>query len=96
VRKRLPEVLDSFILRPSRAILEQRLRSRRADSTEVIDRRLRESVEEMAHWQDFRYVVVNDDFDTALGELLAIVRGEGETLRADRPGLAAFARGLLD
>jgi len=95
VRKRLPEVLDIFILPPSRAILEQRLRSRRTDSPEVIDRRLRESVEEMAHWQDFRYVVVNDDFDTALGELLAIVRGEGESLRADRPGLAAFARGLL-
>jgi guanylate kinase len=50
----------------------------------------------MAHWSEFRYVVVNDEFDTALGELLSIVRGEGTPLRADRPGLAGFARGLLD
>jgi guanylate kinase len=95
VRARLPEVLDIFILPPSRAVLEQRLRNRRTDSPEVIARRLRESVEEMGHWQEFRYIVVNDDFDTALGELLSVVRGEGEALRADRPGLDAFARGLL-
>ncbi len=50
----------------------------------------------MAHWSEFRYVVVNDEFDTALDELLSIVRGEGAPLRADRPGLAGFARGLLD
>jgi len=95
VRERLPEVVDIFILPPSRAVLEQRLRNRRTDSPEVIARRLRESVEEMAHWSEFRYAVINDDFATALGELLSIVRGEGEALRADRPGLAAFARGLL-
>jgi guanylate kinase len=95
VREALPEVIDIFILPPSRAVLEQRLRNRRTDSPEVIARRLRESVEEMSHWPEFRYVVVNDDFATALGELLAIVRGEGEALLSNRPGLAAFARGLL-
>jgi len=96
VRERLPEVVDVFILPPSREVLEQRLRNRRTDSPEVIARRLRESVEEMTHWSEFRYVVVNDDFATALGELLSIVQGEGGALRADRPGLAAFAAGLLD
>jgi guanylate kinase len=95
VRERLPESVDIFILPPSRAVLEKRLRNRRTDSPEVIARRLRESVEEMGHWQEFRYVVVNDDFDTALEDLLSIVRGEGEALRADRPGLEGFARGLL-
>jgi len=95
VREALPEVIDIFILPPSRAVLEQRLRNRRTDSPEVIARRLRESVEEMAHWPEFRYAVVNDDFDTALGELLSIAQGQGEGLRSDRPGLAGFTRNLL-
>jgi guanylate kinase len=95
VRERLPEAADIFILPPSRTVLEQRLRSRRTDSPEVIARRLRESVQEMSHWPEFRFVVVNDDFTTALGELLSIIRGEGAALRSDRPGLAAFARGLV-
>lgn len=95
VRERLPEVLDIFILPPSRTVLEQRLRSRRTDSPEVIARRLRESVEEMSHWPEFRYVVVNDDFATALGELLSIVQGGGQALRSDRPGLAPLARALV-
>lgn len=95
VRERVPEALDVFILPPSRAVLEQRLRGRRTDSPEVIERRLRESVEEMSHWSEFRYVVVNDDFDRALDEMTAIVRGRGEALRSDRPGLADFAATLL-
>ena len=95
VRQRLPEAVDVFILPPSRAVLEQRLRGRRTDSAEVIARRLRESVEEMSHWAEFRYVVVNDDFGQALEDMIAIVRGRGEALRSERPGLAEFAAGLL-
>ena len=95
VRERLPEAIDIFILPPSRAALEQRLRHRRTDSDEVIARRLADSVTEMSHWGEFRYVVVNDDFDRALAELVAIVRGQGEASRADRPGLAGFAARLL-
>jgi guanylate kinase len=95
VRARLPEAIDVFILPPSRQALEQRLRQRRTDSPEVIARRLADSVTEMSHWNEFRYIVVNDDFDRALGDLQAIVRGAGEALRADRPGLAAFAASLL-
>jgi guanylate kinase len=95
VRERMPEAIDIFILPPSRAALEQRLHSRRTDSPEVIARRLRESVLEMSHWAEFRHVVVNDDFDDALGDLAAIVHGQGERLLGTRPGLAAFAAGLL-
>lgn len=95
VRDRLPEAIDVFILPPSRAALEERLRRRRTDSPEVIARRLADSVTEMSHWHEFRYVVVNDHFERALGDLVAIVQGRGEALRADRPGLAAFAAGLL-
>jgi guanylate kinase len=95
VREALPETVDVFILPPSRRILEQRLRNRRTDSPEVIERRLRESVEEISHWAEFRYVVVNDDFDTALGELTAIVHGHGQDFRSDRPGVASVAASLL-
>ncbi len=95
VRERLPEAIDIFILPPSRAALEQRLRHRRTDSDEVIARRLADSVTEMSHWSEFRYVVVNEDFDRALAELVAIMRGGGEACRADRPGLGGFAARLL-
>jgi guanylate kinase len=95
VRERLPEGIDIFILPPSREALERRLRHRRTDSAEVIARRLADSVTEMSHWSEFRYVVVNDDFGRALDDLVAIVRGGGDGLRAGRPGLAAFAARLL-
>jgi guanylate kinase len=95
VRARLPETVDVFILPPSRAILEERLRNRRTDSPAAIARRLRDSVEEISHWAEFRYVVVNDDFDRALDDLTAIVRGQGDGLGNDRAGLAELAAGLL-
>jgi guanylate kinase len=94
IRERLPEAIRIFILPPSRAELESRLRKRGSDSDEVIARRLRESTLEMSHWPDFDYVIVNRDFDRALGELEAICDGRGEASRRDRPGLADLAREL--
>ena len=95
VRERLPDAVQIFILPPSRAELEARLRKRGSDSEEAIARRLEESVIEMSHWRDFDYVVVNRDFDPALAELGAIFDGRGEASRRDRPGLEALARELL-
>jgi guanylate kinase len=95
VRARLPEAIDVFLLPPSRAALEERLRARPKGPDDVITRRLQDSVTELAHWQEFRYVVVNDRFGEALDALIAIVKGKGEAFRVDRPGLAAFAAGLL-
>jgi guanylate kinase len=74
VRERLPEAVSVFILPPSRAALEQRLHARGQDSEEVIRRRLAAAREEMAHFDEFDYVIVNEHFDTALEELHAIVR----------------------
>ncbi len=96
VRERLPEAIDVFILPPSRGTLEERLRARRSDSPEVISRRLRDSVAEMSHWDEFRYVVVNDRFGRALEDMVAIVTGGGECLTSDREGLSSFAARLLD
>jgi guanylate kinase len=96
VRKALPEAISIFILPPSRASLEQRLRARATDSPQVIARRLRDSVTELSHWYEFDYVVENDVFDQALAQLRAIIQGAGEALRGSRPGLAEFVRKLLD
>lgn len=61
-----------FILPPSRAALEQRLRSRKQDTNEVIARRLQDAVTEISHYNEFDHVVVNDDFNATLEELKAI------------------------
>jgi guanylate kinase len=95
VRERMPESIHIFILPPSRAALEERLRGRGTDSEEVIARRLRESVTELSRWRDFQYVVVNDRFADALADLERILGGDGGGLEAHRAGLAAFAEELL-
>jgi guanylate kinase len=95
IRRALPEAVQIFILPPSRAALEQRLRSRRTDSDAVIARRLRDSVTELSHWSEFDYVVVNEDFERALEDLRAIIAGRGGHLRGKRPEIAAFAAALL-
>ncbi|MGE3394864.1 MAG: guanylate kinase [Steroidobacteraceae bacterium] len=94
VREHLPEAVHVFILPPSRAELEARLRKRATDSAEAIARRLAESAIEMSHWREFDYVVVNRDFDQALAELEAIFDGRGEASRPDRPELAALVKEL--
>ena len=90
----MPECVTVFILPPSRAELERRLRGRGTDAEEVIRRRLRDAASDMGHWREFDYVVVNDDFEQALAELQRIIQGAGETSRAGRPGLAELADGL--
>jgi guanylate kinase len=95
VRKALPECVSTFILPPSRGALEERLRNRQTDSEQVIARRLRDAVGDMSHWDEFDYVVVNDDFERAVGDLARIVEGQGESLRAQRPQLEPLLAGLL-
>ena len=95
VRKALPECQTIFILPPSRRALEERLRNRATDSNEVIERRLRDAVGDMTHWREFGYVVVNDDFEHAVSDLMRIVSGKGEDLRAGRPELQPLLAGLL-
>jgi len=95
VRKALPECQTIFVLPPSRRALEDRLRNRATDSNEVIERRLRDAVGDMTHWREFDYVVVNDNFDHAVGDLIRIVSGDGESLRAGRPQLQALLAELL-
>src|SRR5262249_45345743 len=95
VRRAMPECLTIFILPPSREALESRLRNRATDSDEVIARRLRDAVGDMSHWNEFDYVVVNDDFERAVGDLVSIVEGRGQPLEAHRPELAPLVKQLL-
>lgn len=73
VRKQFPQSISVFILPPSSPALEQRLKARGQDSDEVIARRMRDAKSEMSHYDEFDYLVINDDFAKALSELTAIV-----------------------
>ncbi len=95
VRAALPSCRTIFILPPSPAALRTRLTGRNTDSPAVIERRLADAVSDMAHYQEFDYVVVNDDFAQAVEDLVQIVSGNGARLAADRPELAAVVSNLL-
>ena len=95
IRRALPECRTIFVLPPSREALEQRLRGRGTDADDVIARRLRDSLADLSHWNEFDYIVVNDDFERATAELEAIVAGKGEHLRRDRTELRTLLAKLL-
>ena len=87
------DVVSVFVLPPSIAELDRRLRSRGQDSDEVIAGRMAKSQAEISHWAEYDYVIVNTDIDKAFQELITIL--EAERMRRDRqPGLAEFVRGL--
>jgi guanylate kinase len=73
VRVAMPQSKSIFVLPPSREVLRDRLLRRAQDSAEVIERRMRDAISEMSHYEEFDYLVINDDFDTAAEALGAIV-----------------------
>jgi guanylate kinase len=88
------DVVSVFLLPPSIAALEARLRDRGQDSAEVIAGRMARARDEISHWAEYQYVLVNDDLDATEARLTAIVTAE--RLRRQRQGgLNAFVRGLL-
>ncbi len=76
VRATAPETIGIFVAPPSREALRQRLVARGEDAMDSIERRLREARAEMSHYQDYDYLVVNDEFDTTLEDMAAIIRAE--------------------
>ncbi|BDX04400.1 MAG: guanylate kinase [Marinomonas sp.] len=72
VRQLYPDAMGIFILPPSLASLEERLRGRGTDADDVIQRRMSKAVNEMSHYDEYDFVIVNDDFDTALSQLQSI------------------------
>lgn len=87
VRQSMPECVTIFILPPSVDELERRLRDRRTDAPEVIERRLRDARSDMAHWDEFDHVIINDDLDQAVADLEAVLRGEGHGTATDNVAL---------
>ncbi len=87
------DVVSVFILPPSIAELERRLRARAQDSDAVIAARMAKSRDEISHWAEYDYVLVNHDLDVAELELRAIVQAE-RLRRARQPGLSDFVRRL--
>ena len=87
------DVVSIFILPPSIAELDSRLRSRAQDTDEVIAGRMAKSRDEISHWAEYDYVIVNTDLDKAFADLTTIL--QAERLRRDRqPDLSNFVRSL--
>ena len=87
VRESMPECVTIFILPPSLLELERRLRDRRTDSPEVIERRLRDALHDMGHWDEFDYVIINDRLEQAVIDLENVLAGRGEACACANVGL---------
>ncbi|NCF50500.1 guanylate kinase [Gammaproteobacteria bacterium] len=95
VRQSMPECVTIFILPPSLAELERRLRDRRTDSEEVIERRLQDARGDISHWQEFDYVVINDDLDQALADLESVLAGHGSAQATSNEALRTAVQQIL-
>ena len=73
IRHAFPDAVSIFVIPPSLAVLKQRLMNRQQDDEQVISSRMQRARDEMSHYPEFDYLIVNDDFDKAAAELKAIV-----------------------
>jgi len=96
VYEAFPQAIRVFILPPSREALRQRLIGRGQDNEDVINRRMADAVSEMSHYKEFDYLVFNDDFDTASGELMALFRARRLRSEAQQQRYASELRELLE
>jgi guanylate kinase len=95
VRERARGSHSVFILPPSVAELERRLRGRKTDSEAVIARRLKDALGDMTHWNEFEHVIVNDDFDAALERLAAVIGGREQGARTSLPAVRTAAEAIV-
>jgi guanylate kinase len=87
------DLVSVFVLPPSIPELERRLRSRAQDDYDTIVRRMAKAGDEMSHWAEYDYVIINRDIDQAFAEVKAILSAE-RLKRERQPGLSDFVRGL--
>jgi guanylate kinase len=87
------DLVSVFVLPPSLAALEARLRARAQDSAAVVASRMAKSAEEMSHWPEYDYVIVNNDVEESVAQVRAIVTAE-RLRRLRQTGLAEFVDGL--
>jgi guanylate kinase len=91
--KAVHDLVSIFVLPPSIPDLERRLRARAQDSDDVIHARMARAADEMSHWAEYDYVVINTDIDRAFSEVRSILAAE-RLKRERQTGLSAFVRGL--
>ena len=96
IRAALEQVCSVFILPPSVGELERRLTGRGSDSQAVIARRLRDALDDISHWDEFDYAIINDDVDQAAEELHRIVRSEPVDCATSNPALARRVRAITE
>ena len=96
VRKLMPYGISVFILPPSRGELEKRLNARGQDSAEVIARRMQDATADMAHYVEFDYVIINDEFDEATQQLRAIVLAQRQRLNTLSKSKHSMLKDLLE
>ena len=95
VRKIMPSVQTIFILPPSKEELEQRLNNRGQDSAEVIASRMAKAQSETSHYNEYDFVIVNDDFESALADIEIIVMAQRLTLKAQEERHQVLLNSLL-
>lgn len=95
IRKKVPSVKSIFILPPSLPELERRLIGRGQDSEEVIAERMSKAISEISHYDEYDYVIVNDDFEKALKDLQSILQAERLTKNYQQKQNAMLIQQLL-
>jgi guanylate kinase len=89
------DLVGIFVLPPSHTELERRLRARAQDPEDVVSRRMAKAADEISHWAEYDYVIVNDSLEIALAEVVAILSAE-RLKRARQIGLSRFVRSLQE
>jgi guanylate kinase len=89
------DLVSVFILPPSVAALEQRLKTRAQDSAEVVAQRMAKAADEMSHWAEYDYIIVNDDLEVSIQRVRAILLAE-RLKRHRQVGLAEFVKDLRE
>lgn len=95
VRKLIPESIGIFILPPSRQTLRERLEVRGQDNSETIDRRMAQAVDEMSHYTEYDYLLVNDNFDLALQQFRAAIEAQRLKLSVQQNAIGELLTELL-
>lgn len=97
IRSKMSDARTIFILPPSMRELNNRLHGRGQDDSDTISARMAEAIDEISHYHEFNYIVINDNFDVALSDLKRLIQGNGEDLRlqACQEKLTPLLRGLL-
>lgn len=95
IRRLVPDTVSIFILPPSLPVLAERLRGRGQDGEDVIARRLAGARDEISHYGEYDYLVVNDDFDRALADMAAIFRAERQRTERQMTGRVDLLSDLL-